>query len=218
MKVAIYCRVSTDDKDQDPERQVMKCKQYCELHNHEVIETITEYHTGDSDPFSRPEGKKLLELDIEGIIIFSMDRLTRQHPVKVIHMINRLKDVNIKIISITEPAFNMESDFSEMIIYIMTWFNNYFLKKLKRDIKSGMERAKRDGKQIGRPNAKFNKYRAHQLLFNDSKSQRDVAKELNTSVSTINRFKRLYEKNPDSFINEELKPKGSVIETVNEVK
>lgn len=203
MRIIIYARCSTDDKDQDPERQVIKCKQYCELHNHTIIDILQEHHSGDSDPFKRPIGQKILQSDPEGIIIYSMDRLTRQHPIKVIKMIQALKDRGIKIVSITEPAFNMESEFGEILLYLMSWFNNYFLKKLKRDIKSGMERAKLQGKKIGRSNVKFNKFRAAHLLFTERKSQRYVSTELGVSLATINRFKKVAGKDPGLFIKED---------------
>lgn len=201
MKVKIYARVSTDDKDQDPERQLIKNRQYAELHNHTILEEIVEHHTGDSNPFERPEGKRLLEGGTEGIIIFSMDRFTRQHPVKVIQLIQNLKDRGIKVISITEPAFNMESDFAEVLLYLISWFNNYFLLKLKKDIKSGLDRAKAEGKTFGRPKKEFNRYRAYQLIFIEKRSLGSVAKDLGVSKATLHRFKRVAMKNPGLFIN-----------------
>jgi DNA invertase Pin-like site-specific DNA recombinase len=180
----------------------MKNKQYCELHEHEIIAEVVDYHTGDSDPLLREQGKHLLDKDPEGIVFFSMDRFTRQHPTKVFQMITRLKDQGVKIISITEPAFNMEGEFAEIIIFLITWFNNYFLIKLKRDIKSGMDRARQKGKQIGRKKATFNKVLAYKLLFTEHLSQREVARLLNTSLATINRFKRDTEKAPPTFIGE----------------
>lgn len=203
MKIGIYARVSTEDKEQDPERQLIKCRQYCELHHHTIIKEISEHYTGDSNPFERDKGKELLNLDIEGIVIYSMDRLTRQHPIKVINMINHLKNRGIKIISITEQAFNMESEFSEIILYIMTWFNNYFLQKLKSDIKSGIEKARLKGKQIGRAKTRFNEYRALEL-FKKGYSYGMVAKELGVSKTVIyNRFKNPPSKNIKPYINKE---------------
>jgi DNA invertase Pin-like site-specific DNA recombinase len=164
MNVVVYARVSTDDKDQDPARQFLKCQQYCDIHEHIVIGQLDDSCSGDSDPFRRQGFIDLLKLNPQGIIIFSMDRLTRQHPVKVFQMIKRFKDLGIKIISITEPAFNMEGEFSEILLFMITWFNNYFLIKLKRDTKAGMERARLQGKVIGRSKVVFNHFRAEELL------------------------------------------------------
>lgn len=203
MKVAIYARVSTDDKDQDPERQIMKCEQYCELHNHTICYRGSDSITGDSNPLERQLFKDILELQPDAIVVYSIDRLTRQHPVKVFQLLTNLKNQGIKIISITEPAFNMEGEMSDLIQYLLTWFNNYFLTSLKRNVKSGIERARAKGKQIGRAKAEFNKYRAYHLLFNEKRSQRFVSKELGVSLATINRFKKVAEKEPSLFINKD---------------
>ena len=200
MNVNIYARVSTDDKDQDPERQVIKCKQYCELHNHNVLNVYTEYTSGDSNPFTRVQCSKALE-NAEAIIIYSMDRLTRQHPIKVIRFINDLKDRSLKVISVTEPVFNMEHELSEVMLYLISWFNNYFLTKLKRDIQSGLDRARKEGKTLGRPKVKFNKYKAYQLLIVEGKSFSYVSNELGVNRTTLYRFKKDCLKNPITFIN-----------------
>lgn len=201
MKAKLYARVSTDDKEQDPERQLIKLRQYCELHEHNIIGEVVDYNTGDSDPLKREQGKHLLDDNPDIIIFFSIDRFTREHPSKVMNTLNYLKDNGIKFVSITEPAFNMESEFSEVILYLITWYNNYFLTKLKRDIKSGMERAVAQGKHIGRAKATFNKVLAYKLLFVEKVSQREAAKLLNASPATINRFKRGIEKNGISYIS-----------------
>lgn len=151
MKVAIYCRVSTDDKDQNTERQKLKCEQYCELQGHEIIYLIEEYHKGDSSPFERPKFKNIDLKKIDGIIVFTIDRLTRQHPTKVMNLLNYFKSSGVLIVSVTEPIFNMESEFAEPMQYFMSWWNNYFLKKLSNDVKSGLDRARAQGKKLGRP-------------------------------------------------------------------
>jgi len=201
MKVAIYARVSTDDKDQNPQRQKLKAEQYADLHNHEVVEYAEDYITGDSNPFDREGFKKCLEKNPEGIIIYDISRFSREHPTKVLRRISELRDRGIKIISITEAAFNMEGEMSDLIQYILSWFNNYFLKKLKESVKSGMQRARLEGKQIGRTPKKYNKRRAYYLLFIEKVSQRKAAKELEVPLATLNRFKKVCEKEGGLFIN-----------------
>lgn len=186
MNVVIYCRVSTKDKEQNPERQVFPCIKYCEFHEHKIINIIREKHEGDSSPFERPEFKNINLKQIQGIIVYSIDRLTRQHPTKVMNLLNRFKDMGIKIVSITEPIFNMESEMAEPLQYFMTWWNNYFLKKLSRDVISGLERAKKEGRFGGRPKIKINQYEIKRLK-EQGKSIRQIAKELNLSVSVVQR-------------------------------
>lgn len=186
MKAAIYCRVSRDDKEQNPERQLLKCKQYCDLHNHDVIFEVMEYHKGDSSPSERPKFNDIKLNDVDGIIVYSIDRLTRQHPNKVMTLLNHFKQSGVLIISVTEPIFNMESEFAEPMQYFMSWWNNYFLRKLSNDVKSGLERARKQGKRLGRPETKANKYQI-QRLRSEGLSIRGIALQLNLSKSKVER-------------------------------
>jgi DNA invertase Pin-like site-specific DNA recombinase len=112
-----------------------------------------------------------------------------------------LSDSGIKTISITEPAFNMEGEMSDLIRYILTWFNNFYLVQLKRNIHSGLDRARKQGKTLGRPpSGEFLRYKAFDLLFNQKLSVRQAAKLLNTNPSRVQRFKKVVEKNKDLFI------------------
>jgi len=167
-----------------------------------VLGEFTDYHTGDSEPGSRKGFGALLEKSPEGVVVYSIDRLSRQHPSKIMALLQYYKQSGKKVISVTEPAFNMESEFSEPLLYFITWYNNYFLTKLKRDIKSGLDKARAQGKTLGRPKIKFNRFKAHYLLFDEKKSHREVAKILGVSETSIYRFKKVWEKNPESFIKE----------------
>lgn len=214
MNVSIYSRVSTDDKDQNPERQLIQCRNYCRACAHEIIGEFQEHCTGDSSPFLRPIFSKLMETKPDAIIVSSIDRLTRQHPNKTMALLSQFKASGILIISVTEPLFNMESPMAEPLQYFLTWWNNYFLKKLKADVKAGIERARQQGKPIGRPKVPFNEFRAYHLLMEENKSLTLVSQELNVSRATLHRFKKVMEKNPELFKNKLGISKTDVIETI----
>lgn len=192
MKVAIYCRVSTDDKGQDPKSQLEKCRDYCRLHNHSIIgEFLEEGVTGDSFYYDRPEGKKLQELidrnKIEGIVCFSLDRFSRQNPMKILPLLNTLKDRGVTFVSSTEPIFNLEGNFSEPMRYMLSWFSNYFLIQHKIKVRSGLDKAKkygtRSGKAIGRERkADYNKILE---LHNKGISISQIARDLKYSKSSV---------------------------------
>ena len=202
MKIAIYARVSTDDKEQNPERQRLSCEKYAELHNHSIIGYAEDKISGDTNPFDREGFKNIIKTNPEGILIFEISRFSREHPIKVMRRLQDLKNRGIKTISITEQAFNMEGEMSDLIQYIMSWFNNYYLSNLKKNVKSGLDRARKQGKILGRPKSKFNQYRAYHLLFNEKKSLQEVSKILGTSKATLFRFKKVAEKDRSLFIKE----------------
>ena len=204
MKVVHYARVSTDDKAQDPERQLMKCRQYSEFKGHDIVLEVKEHISGNTHPTTRPEFKKIELKKIDGIVVYSIDRLTRQHPTKVMNMLNYFKQSGIIIISVSEPIFNMESEFAEPMQYFMTWWNNYFLKKLSKDVKTGLERARAKGKTLGRPKNKINNYEIVRLR-NEGLSLRNISKKMNISLGAVQRcIKNHAPKNGSSFINNQV--------------
>jgi DNA invertase Pin-like site-specific DNA recombinase len=187
MKVAIYARVSTDDKEQNPERQKLACEKYAELHNHDVIAYFEDYISGDTNPFEREGFKNILLKKPQGILFFEISRFSREHPSKVMRRLQELKDKSIKSISITEQAFNMEGEMSDLIQYILTWFNNYYLSNLKKNIKSGLDRAVKNGKTLGRPKAKVNLYEVAREFGVAGASISSVSKKLGIPRTNIYR-------------------------------
>lgn len=192
MKVAIYLRVSTDDKDQDPIVFLDACRNYCKLHNHLIVREIQdEGVSGDTWYYDRKGGKELEQLinrhSIDGIVCFSMDRFSRQSPLKILPLLEQLKSRGILFISVTEPIFNMDSEFAPMIQYMLAWFNNWFLIQHKKKVNAGMEKARihgtRSGKAIGKPRKADYVQIVERYMVLKSISQ--VAKELNISKSSV---------------------------------
>lgn len=77
MKVAIYCRVSTDD--QDPDKQRLICEEYCKRNDLEVVKVYKDIISGTTS--SRPEFNKLLEDMRQGkincVVVTKLDRIGR---------------------------------------------------------------------------------------------------------------------------------------------
>jgi len=208
MRVFLYARVSTDDKEQTPESQLMKCREYAHIHNHKILGEYADIGvSGDSLIWDRPAGKnaKASFIDsnkVDGIIVFSVDRYSRESPIKVLQQIAHLKERGIKFISITEPPFNMDSEFAEPLQYMLTWFSNWFLVQHKKKVRAGMDRAKtkgtRSGKPIGRPKLsgwyknRIREYHAQGV------SMKKIAKELGLSVGVVHKtlHNLAEEKNP----------------------
>jgi DNA invertase Pin-like site-specific DNA recombinase len=46
MRVAIYARVSTDDKGQDPENQLAQLRQWCATAGHPIVEEYVDLESG----------------------------------------------------------------------------------------------------------------------------------------------------------------------------
>ncbi len=73
--IAIYCRVSSNDKKDDLKRQVERCQKFCFNKGIEVDKVFKEVASGMND--NRKELNKLLKDKYKYIIVEHKDRLTR---------------------------------------------------------------------------------------------------------------------------------------------
>lgn len=205
MKVVIYCRVSTDDKGQDPQVQLDKCRTFCELNNHIIIGEFIDNGISGRIPFyERPEGKRMNSIIKRyentqiglGIVCFAVDRFSRQDPIKILPLLNDLKNKNILFISVTEPAFNLTGAMAQPMQYLLTWFSSYFLEQHISKVKAGMDKAKlkgtKSGKAIGKPRKAD--YELIIKRYDELKSISQVAKELQLSKSSVVHALRLVQK------------------------
>lgn len=100
MKVAIYCRVSTDK--QELEQQIESCKKFCEYKNYEY-ELFSDVMTGKH--LQRPDFLRMLErirnFEFNGIVLFRFDRLGRNAR-EVVTLLEEFENKGIQVISINE--------------------------------------------------------------------------------------------------------------------
>jgi len=83
MRVALYARVSTDDKDQDPETQLYILRDYCRIHGHEIVDVFIDEGKSGKDP-NRPAFRKMMEeakdrkrRRFDAIVCLRLDRFMR---------------------------------------------------------------------------------------------------------------------------------------------
>lgn len=82
MRVALYARVSTDDKEQNPETQLLILRDYCRLYDYEIVETFVDEGRSGKDG-NRPRFQAMLEeakrknRRFDSIICLRLDRFMR---------------------------------------------------------------------------------------------------------------------------------------------
>lgn len=152
MRAIIWSRCSTDEKRQDVELQIKPCIEYCEKEgwNYDVV---YDYVSGyKSVPAKLQQILDLIARRVyQVIIVYSLDRFSRLRPSMTEKMLNHITDCKCRFISIQE---NLDSE-NPMIWYcfkgIWIYFANQYSLNLSQKIKSGMQKAKEDGINVGRP-------------------------------------------------------------------
>lgn len=145
MKVAIYCRVSTDEQDADKQEEI--CLEYCKRQGYEVYKVYKDIISGWKT--SRPSFNQLLtdmrSLSFDAIIVTKLDRLGRslQHLLSLIDEFN-LK--GIKFVAITQNIDTMSAG-GRLQMQIMGAFAEFERNIISERTKEGMRRAIGVGKR-----------------------------------------------------------------------
>jgi len=155
MKVAIYCRVSTEEQDAD--KQEFACLEYCKRNNFEVFKVYKDIISGKTQ--SRPEFNNLLEdmrnFKFDIIVVTKLDRMGRslQHLLSLFDEFNK-KGVNF--IAITQNI-DTSSASGKLQMQILGAFAEFERNLISERTIEGMKNAKNVGKRGKDKNKRSNK-------------------------------------------------------------
>ena len=83
-RVAIYARVSTFEKGQDPETQLIQLREYVDRRGFELVDTFTDYASGKTE--NREQYQAMLELvrkrKIDVVLVWSLKAKRENLPTK----------------------------------------------------------------------------------------------------------------------------------------
>jgi DNA invertase Pin-like site-specific DNA recombinase len=199
MKVAIYARVSTSDKDQDPETQLMPLRDFCAAQGWEVYQEYVDQAPA-NDLLHRVQWRQLLDdaakRKFSVVLVFKLDRAFRS----VKHMHDTL--AAWELVGVSFQSFRGQFDTStalgRLLLNLLASLAEFELELIRERVKAGMERARRQGRQIGRPRVidrrGFSR-RFGDILERLSKgdiSRRQAAKELGIGYATLKRLLDTY--------------------------
>jgi DNA invertase Pin-like site-specific DNA recombinase len=153
MKVAIYTRVSTSDGRQTVENQV---RQLCEFCNRRGFEIVAEYADEGSGGSGDRPGFKRMYADahkrlFEGVVFWSLDRFSREGVLPTLQRLEQLTAYGVAWISFSEQYLDSTGPFKEAVVSIMAALAKQERVRLSERTKAGLERARAEGKPLGRP-------------------------------------------------------------------
>lgn len=188
MRAAIYARVSTRDKGQDPENQLAELRVYCERQGWTLAEVFTDHDTakhGNRDAFKRLfEAASRRQFDV--VVVWALDRFTREGIHQTFDYIKKLSDHGVKFESYTEAHFRTTGDAGDLMLGIAAWIAKQERKRISERTKAGMARVKAAGKTIGRPRHIFDRAKARKLQ-KQGLSTRAIAEKMRIPRATVMR-------------------------------
>src|SRR5438552_2325473 len=104
MRIALYARVSTENRGQDPLNQLLLLREFAAKQGWTIAEEYTDHATGkngDRTHFHRMM-KDVGRHKFECLLFYSLDRLTREGTFKTLCYLRQLTDAGVKYKSYTE--------------------------------------------------------------------------------------------------------------------
>lgn len=153
-----YCRTSTDDKDQDPWRQMDVIRPWAERENIGLLPPVIDEGTSayKVSPFERATFRQAVSQAVDHkatcIVIESVDRMTREGIEMWYRTSFRLDDdYGLKVRWADMPLAAQEGWAAHMILAVRAGMAHDFSRTLSKRVKGGMERARAKGQKMGRP-------------------------------------------------------------------
>ncbi|AUW94946.1 hypothetical protein BXT84_14100 [Sulfobacillus thermotolerans] len=200
MKVALYARVSTRDKDQNPETQLIQLREFCRANGWDNVQEYVDQASA-KDFKNRKAWRQLMEdaakRKIDYILVWKLDRAFRS-VVDAAHALENFKHWNVSFRSYQEQWIDTTSPFGEVLFYITSAFAQLERSMIQERVKAGMDRARREGKTLGRPRVDPKKLQKLTPFLEKiqcgAMSYRQVSRETGISIGTIQRQMKAYQK------------------------
>jgi len=195
IRISLYARVSTADKDQDPETQLLALRDYCRANGWTVVHEYV-----DKAPANDLNGRKQWRLLLDDaakrkfntVLVFKLDRAFRS--VKHLHdTLSVWEMVGVSFRSVREQ-FDTTTAVGRLMMNMLAALAEFELEMIRERVKAGMDRARRQGKRIGRPpvmSRRGFKTRCMAVLKRvdaGELSKRQAARELGIGFATLKRI------------------------------
>jgi DNA invertase Pin-like site-specific DNA recombinase len=156
MRVAIYARVSTNDKGQDPENQLRELRAWSVNSGHTVTGEYVEHETGGKGADKRKQFAALFEdaakRKFDCVLFWALDRFSREGMVQTIVHLQRLASYGVSFHSYTEPHLATDNELvRNILLALLSSLAKVEAQEISDRTKAGMARAKAKGIKVGRP-------------------------------------------------------------------
>jgi DNA invertase Pin-like site-specific DNA recombinase len=152
-RCAIYSRISTNKQDAD--NQLAQLQEFARVLGWQVgagrvyVDQITGKHA------DRPEFHRMFadasQRKFDVLLFWSLDRLSREGALETLQHLNRLTSYGVQWRSLTEQYLDSTGMFRDAVISILAVVAKQERVRLSERTRAGLERARRQGKSLGRP-------------------------------------------------------------------
>ena len=187
-QVALYAWVSTDEQTADNQLQELRVVAG-RMDWHIVQEYVDQGISGSKDRHQRPAYdemcKAITRRDVDMVMAWSVDRLGRSLQ-QLIRFLSELQAKNIDLY-LHQQGIDTSTPAGKAMFQMCGVFAEFEQSMIKERVKTGLARAKSQGKKLGRPRVSASIEQAIRKARQQGKGIKKIAKELNIGVSTVQR-------------------------------
>ena len=182
-----YCRVSTIE--QTTENQILAI---CNS-GHKVLKSrvVSETVSGSCQAMQRSAFNNLIENKMESddtLVVLKMDRLGRDM-IDIMETLETLNDKGIHVISLDLGDIDLTSPAGKLQVQVMAAVAEFERNRIRERTREGLERAKAEGKKLGRPAVSDERITQVKKL-RETMSIAETAKTMGISVATVKRLQK----------------------------
>jgi len=145
----------------------------------------------------RPQLKKALDAGrrrkYDVLLFWSLDRLSRQGVLPTLLLLNELTQYGVKYRNLQEQWIDSLGAFSDAVVGILATVANFEAERLSSRVRSGLARARVEGKVLGRPRAVLDRNKLT-MMRKKGMCLRDIGAATGKSAMTIQRLLKTNER------------------------
>ena len=150
MRVVLYVRVSTSTQELD--NQVIQLRAFCEAKGFDVVSVYGDVISGKEtsrlsyDRLFVDAHKRLFDC----VVFWDLSRFSRAGTLHTLQKLKELEGCGVGWMSYQEPYLSSVGDFKDVVLSILSTIARIEREKLVERTKAGLERAKAQGKPVGK--------------------------------------------------------------------
>ena len=152
MRIAIYLRVSTTE--QDTGNQLLALSEWSNLRGYQIAEVYEEEESAWKVGHQKQLRRLLQDArkrKFDAVVVWALDRLSREGPLAILTLVNSLKLNGVKVISYQESWTEAPGEMGELLYALFGWVARMESQRRSERTKAGLARAIKEGKKLGRP-------------------------------------------------------------------
>jgi DNA invertase Pin-like site-specific DNA recombinase len=187
MKTALYARVSTADKGQDPEMQLRELREYCERRGWTVSSEYVDVGVSGAKD-SRPQLNKLMadakQRRFDAVLVWKLDRFGRS----LKHLVSALGEfeaLGVAFVSLRD-AFDLTTPAGRLMFNMVASFAEFERDLIRERVKAGIANRRAKGFRVGRKPVSLDPAKL-KTLRSEGRTIREIADALGVSRSLVHK-------------------------------